>query len=133
MSDLRPFRRIPENLVEWSRWISEQDLKPKGQDATAVTSTAIDVRKGEAVTLTLSEPRVSISFTNPPASGKLGEVFIKFIQTTARSTVTWPDSVKWEDGTAPTITVTLDAVDIVKLYTLDGGTTWYGTFWQNLK
>lgn len=133
MSDLRPFRRIPEDLVEWSRWISEQDLKPKNQSATAGKTTTIDVRKGEAVTLTLSEPRVAISFSNPPASGKLGEVSIKFIQTTSRATVTWPDSVTWPGGTAPTITLTLGAIDFVRLWTLDGGVTWMGAFWQNFK
>lgn len=43
--------------------------------------------------------------------------------------VTWPGSVEWPDtGTAPTLTATAGALDVVTLFTVDGGTTWYGSF-----
>jgi len=38
--------------------------------------------------------------------------------------ITWPASVTWLSGTAPSLQAA--GVDIVKLVTRDGGTTWYG-------
>ncbi len=132
MSGLRTFRRIPENLVEWSRWVADQDLKPDNQDASSGETTTIDISKGECVTLTLAKA-TTIAFSYPPASGKLGEVCIKFVQTKARATVSWPSTVLWEGGTAPVITVTDAAIDFVRLWTLDGGTSWLGAFWQDFQ
>lgn len=40
-------------------------------------------------------------------------------------TITWPASVKWAGGSAPTFTAS--GVDIVTLITVDAGTTWYGS------
>jgi hypothetical protein len=39
-------------------------------------------------------------------------------------TVTWPASVKWAGGAAPTFSAA--GVDVVTLLTVDGGTTWLG-------
>lgn len=41
------------------------------------------------------------------------------------ATVTWPTSVKWASGTAPTLTAS--GVDVLTFLTPDGGVTWYGT------
>lgn len=62
----------------------------------------------------------TLSFTNPPASGK----FVAFVLelTNPGGSVTWPASVKWPGGAAPAFTGA--GVDIVSLYTRDGGTTW---------
>ena len=40
-------------------------------------------------------------------------------------TITWPASVKWAGGSAPTFTAS--GVNIVTLITVDAGTTWYGS------
>ena len=40
-------------------------------------------------------------------------------------TITWPASVKWAGGSAPTFTAS--GVDIVTLITVDAGSTWYGS------
>jgi hypothetical protein len=45
---------------------------------------------------------------------------------TGGRTVTWPGSVSWISGTAPTLKTAAAAVDVVTLFTLDGGTTWGG-------
>ncbi len=39
-------------------------------------------------------------------------------------TITWPATVKWAAGTAPTLTA--GGIDLVNFMTLDGGTTWLG-------
>ena len=45
---------------------------------------------------------------------------------TGSRTATWPGSVKWSGGTAPTLTTTANKTDFFGLMTVDGGTTWYG-------
>ena len=35
-------------------------------------------------------------------------------------------NVKWDAGTAPSLTDTNDAIDILSFTTYDNGTTWYG-------
>jgi hypothetical protein len=37
---------------------------------------------------------------------------------------TWPASVKWSNGTLPSLTAA--GVDVLEFYTRDGGTTWRG-------
>jgi len=46
------------------------------------------------------------------------------IVTNAGTNLTFPASVEWAGGTAPTLTTT--GVDILSFITNDGGTTWYG-------
>lgn len=46
-------------------------------------------------------------------------------------TLSWPTSVRWAGGTAPTISTTTNAVDIFVLETLNGGTTWYASLVGN--
>jgi hypothetical protein len=40
-------------------------------------------------------------------------------------TVTWPESITWETGSAPTLPA-LGQTDVLEFYTSDGGTTYYG-------
>ena len=53
---------------------------------------------------------------------------IEIIQDAGASgfTVTWPTSVDWPAGAAPTLTATASAKDIFVFTTRDGGTNWYG-------
>lgn len=94
-------------------------------------TTTLDLETGNSFDTTLTES-TTIAITNPPASGLRGEIVIDIIQDGAGGafTVTWPASVKWPSGTAPTITVTNNAIDVVTLRTRDGGTTWLGGFAQ---
>jgi len=45
---------------------------------------------------------------------------------TGSRTVTWPTTTKWTNGTAPTLSTPANSIDIVNLFTVDGGTTWFG-------
>ncbi|MEO6513100.1 MAG: hypothetical protein ABIR37_00275 [Candidatus Saccharimonadales bacterium] len=40
---------------------------------------------------------------------------------------TWPASVKWAGGTAPTLSTAASSIDILVFETIDGGTTWFGS------
>jgi hypothetical protein len=64
---------------------------------------------------------ITISFTNVPADG----VFIVLeLTSTGAHSVTWPGSVRWPNGTQPSLTS--GGVDILTLFTRDAGTTWRG-------
>ena len=68
---------------------------------------------GAAVTLSLTAA----------ASGRLRVLTLELTNGGAY-TVTWPTSITWQDGTAPTLTAS--GVDIVNLITRDNGVTWRG-------
>lgn len=98
------------------------------------TTQTIDYTAGNAYQLDLESATgdVTITLSNPPATGTYGEIVIRVEQdsSTPRN-LTWPASVKWPGGTAPTISTGADAVDIITLRTWDAGTTWYGNFSQD--
>lgn len=71
---------------------------------------------------------VTVTLSNPPASGTYGEMTIAIVMGTPAYGITWPGSVTWQGGSAPNLTTTNNSVDLVHLFTVDAGTTWYGTF-----
>ena len=74
---------------------------------------------------TLTE-NVTYTFSNPPASGTAYGFTLKLVQDSTARTVTWPASVDWAGGTAPTISTGSGEVDVFAFFTHDGGTNWYG-------
>ena len=91
------------------------------------TATAVDLTLGNAVTVTMNA-NITFSFTNPPASGKQGSFTMIVTQddTTGSRLATWPASVIWAGGSAPTLSTPVDSVDALGFITVDGGITWYG-------
>lgn len=66
------------------------------------------------------------TFSNPAAAGEASAFTLKIIQGSTARTITWPSSVDWAGGTAPTLSTANNAVDVFVFYTIDGGTTYYG-------
>jgi len=99
------------------------------EDETTVTSSAgaatINCRDGNVFTHVLTE-NVTYTFSNPPASGRAFGFTLKVVQDTTARTITWPTSVEWAGGEAPTISAGSGEVDVFVFYTHDGGTTFYG-------
>jgi len=62
-----------------------------------------------------------VSFTNAPASGKAIGFSVEI--NGDGSAITWPSSVKWPSGVAPTATASKEVYAFV---TTDGGTSYYG-------
>lgn len=95
--------------------------------ATSTASTTVDLGAGTVQLLTLGVANTTIALTGAtsgiPASISL---YLKQDATGARL-VTWPASVKWPGGIAPTLSAGANEVDLVTLETLDGGTVWYAT------
>ena len=66
------------------------------------------------------------TFSNPATTGNASSFTLKIIQDSTARTITWPATVRWAGGTAPTLTTTANGVDVFVFYTIDGGTNYYG-------
>jgi hypothetical protein len=72
---------------------------------------------------------VTVTLSNPPASGTYGEVTLHIIMGTPAWGITWPGTVTWfAGGNEPLLTTVNNGVDTVHLYTIDAGANWYGTY-----
>ena len=99
------------------------------EDAEAITSSSnaatLDLSAATNFTHTLSE-NVTYTFSNPATSGKASAFTLKVVQDSTARTITWPASVDWAGGTAPTISEGSGDVDYFVFITTDGGTNYYG-------
>jgi hypothetical protein len=70
------------------------------------------------------------TFTLPTLVSGYGDAITLILRqdATGSRTVTWPGSVSWVTGTAPTLKTAANAVDVITLFTVDGGTTWGGAY-----
>jgi hypothetical protein len=103
------------------------DLRYTQGTATLTAGTlTLDLATGNYFAASLTESVTTVAFANVPAAGQFAPIEIEFAQDgTGGHTVTgWPAGVKWPGGTVPTITAAANAVDVIKGYTRDGGTTW---------
>jgi len=90
------------------------------QYSTVSYTQTLDLSTGTSFSFTPSGA-TTVSFTNPPASG-IAIGFAVEINGDG-SAITWPSSVKWDLGTAPTATASKEVYTFI---TTDGGTTYYG-------
>jgi hypothetical protein len=113
------------------------EIKDYGVTHTAPTVSAnavtVDCENGNSFLIDMDPATAAVTLTlsNPPASGTYGEVNLIIVMGTPAHGMTWPGSVTWQGGTAPVLTSTDNGVDLIHLFTVDGGTTWYGTFSLN--
>lgn len=101
-------------------------IEPLEYDAgNSSTAQTIDWSNASSQKSTLTGS-VTYTFSNPVGGGAL----VLKINTGAGSfTATWPATVHWSGGTAPTITTTASKVDLISFYF--DGSTYFGTFSQN--
>ena len=91
----------------------------KGNTGAAIT---IDVVDGNFFSATVDQA-TTFTFSNPPGSGDFG-CFVLELTNGSAFVVTWPASVDWPGGLAPTLTAA--GVDQLVFTTRDGGTTYFG-------
>ena len=101
--------------------VYSEDVNPIG--ATGGGTQDIDMTDGNVTTATVDTSANTFTFSKPPASGKCGS-FTLILTNGGTQTVTWPTSVDWAGGTAPTLTTS--GIDVLTFTTVDGGTIWYG-------
>lgn len=93
---------------------------------TSGAATTVNLVDGNTQTLTLTQDTV-LTLTGATANTSCTISLYVVQDATGGWDITWPASVKWAGGSAPTLTATANARDLVVLETLDGGSSWYGT------
>ena len=101
-------------------YVSDNNVDKIYQYSTVAYTQTLDLSTGSYFSFTPSGA-TTVSFTNAPASGKAVGFAVEI--NGDGSAVTWPSSVKWHGGTAPTATASKEVYAFV---TTDGGTTYYG-------
>jgi hypothetical protein len=93
--------------------------------AASGAAETIDLDDGNVHDITL-DADCTFTFT-APAAGR-ARSFTLFLRqgTGAPHLATWPGSVEWVAGSAPTLSTAENDLDVLTFVTLDGGTVWYG-------
>lgn len=87
----------------------------------------IDLENGNVHRIVLDQ-NCTLTFSNPPGTGTYGQFRLIVVQdATGSRTITWPGSVDWSSAAAPTLSTGANDVDVLDFFTVDGGTTWYGS------
>lgn len=94
-------------------------------DGNSGTSDTIDWANGSAHKSTLTG-NVTYTFSNPVTGGAY---LLKVLTGAGSFTVTWPGTVIWSGGAAPTVTTTAARADLFNFYW--DGTSYYGSYSQN--
>jgi len=93
-----------------------------GNSGAAITIAAAN---GNVQQLTLTDTCV-ITLANPP-SGVMCSLTLLITQDgTGSRMITWPTSVSWGEYGAPVLSTGANLTDIVNIFTVDGGTKWFG-------
>lgn len=93
--------------------------------ASAGATPTISLASGNVQMVTLSA-NATISLTGA-TNGVACSLSLYLVQNgTGGWVVTWPASVKWPGGLAPSLSSGANKIDLIILETLDGGTTWFG-------
>lgn len=103
-----------------------------GEQSVSVdgAATTIDFTNGGVVALNLSTSATTLTLNN--AISGLDYTIIINQNAATGGTITWPASVKWPGGTAPTITNTASSVDIAVLTKSSFDSSYYGRFYADL-
>jgi hypothetical protein len=93
----------------------------------AAATTTLDVSSGNVFAIAQATSITTLTITNIPISGTVCSITIILTHdaTAASYTFAWPVAFKWASATAPTLTQTASAVDIITAVTKDAGTTGY--------
>ena len=95
-------------------------------DTGVIGTTDIDWTDGNFHKFTFGAGNETLTFTNPTLIGDLTLIVVQ--DGTGTRTITWP-TIKWEGGSAPTLTTDAGAIDIIKL--IYDGTNYYGRYFLN--
>jgi hypothetical protein len=106
--------------------LSRPTLKDYAVEGVAIgnagATRTFDLTAGNFFSVTIDQA-TTFTFSNPPASGDFG-AFVMEITNGAAFVITFPASVNFPGGTAPTLTAS--GVDQLVFTTRDGGSTYFG-------
>ena len=92
-------------------------------NASGTTTISLDGGRTDLFYATAATGATTWVFSGSATSGKVSRFDLE-LTNGGSQTQTWPASVKWDNGTPPTLTAA--GLDILTFYTRDGGATWRG-------
>ena len=119
---------VSDNLASYSKGISENAVAVTLTQTSSADDTAvIDLAQGTFFHFTLGANNLANwTFSNVPTSGTACAWVIKITQhASSAKTVAYPSAVKWAGGTDHVMSIVTGAIDIISMFTIDGGTTIY--------
>jgi hypothetical protein len=84
----------------------------------------LNLSTGQNFNVALNAAITTLTISNPVASGIMQGFTLMFTADGTPRSVTWPGSIKWSGGTAPTLTSTAGKIDMFTVVSVDGGTSW---------
>lgn len=109
--------------------LTRPEIKDYSETKTAPSSASniltLDIENGNVFSTLLTENVTTLNFNNPSPTGKTCSFTWVMTQHSTAVTVAWPAAVKWDSGTAPTIT-TNNGIYAFTFVTDDEGTSWLG-------
>lgn len=122
--------KVSKNRVDLENARLERSIAKDYSETTsavaASASTTLDISNGNVFLLSQDTDITTLTISNPASAGTATAITIvrtKDDTATARS-ITWPASFYWANGTAPMLTQTAEATDVITAVTRDGGVTW---------
>ena len=116
---------MANNVLSNPKFISYKEVVVSN---TITTNThTIDLSLSNVFDLTLANAAITLSFSNPPASGNAYSFTLYCKQdATGSRVITWPATVKYPNASTPTMSTGANKIDIFSFFTLDGGTIYAG-------
>jgi len=98
------------------------------RSAQSITAGALTVNLalGTLFAVTLSSNMSTLTISNVPAAGSVGQFSLVITANGSSFTWTWPTTFKWAGGSAPTLSTGNNKKDVLSFITDDGGSTWLG-------
>ena len=113
---------VSTNKVAYGKGISEEAVTVT-QGSGTVT---LDLAQGNFFEFTLTENVTGWTFSNLASSGTASSWIIKITQhASSAKTIAYPAAVKWSGGYDHVMSTGTGSIDIVSMFTIDGGTTIY--------
>ena len=113
---------VSTNKVAYGKGISEEAVTVT-QGSGTVT---LDLAQGNFFEFTLTENVTGWTFSNLASSGTASSCIIKITQhASSAKTVAYPAAVKWSGGYDHVMSTGTGSIDIVSMFTIDGGTVIY--------
>lgn len=115
-----------ELIVSYHRFKNYAETAATASLNAGTISINLDQGTNQTVTLTENVTGITLFGVNPNSSYTTTYTLRMIQDGTGGRTVTWPGTIIWPGGSAPTVTSTANAIDVFGFTTYDAGSTWYG-------
>lgn len=115
----------PTLNVDGNLLISKLHLEKSVSSTISSGSVTLNLSGAQVFLINLNSNITSVSITNVPVTSNIAINFsIVFTADGTQRTVSWPASVRWAGGSAPTLSSTSGKKDLLHFISYDNGTTW---------